>query len=278
MSYVSQQFLSIDCSTLATFKAWGSAASAALGLSGWTQTADTGQVDWTTIAALPALGSTVYEIWQPVSDPLQTGSTAYYLKVFYGRSGSGSPLYSQQVGFATNGAGSFVGNTAAPAGQGSFSNATGIFECNFCGDIDRFVVSMWRKGSYPWCWCVERTKNTDGTNSTDGVFVLGNISENTLVFSSASASGTQHGIISPTPSGGTSLREFNNNIPLCPILPMYGVIGNPITSFCMIPASDIADGGVFTTTLYGQTRRYLTLGLTGGNLSWNGQALAMRYD
>ena len=82
MSYTSQQFLVCDNGSNANFRAWGSAISAALAAMGWTQTADTGQVNWSTVT-VPAAGAYVYEIWQP-ADAFQTGPTQYFLKLEYG--------------------------------------------------------------------------------------------------------------------------------------------------------------------------------------------------
>lgn len=90
----SQSFLACDNSTLTNFKAWGQAISNALSTSTWTQTSDTGQVNWSSIASVPGSGAYVYEIWQP-----NDGLTAFYLKAEYGNfSGTNMPSIRVSIG------------------------------------------------------------------------------------------------------------------------------------------------------------------------------------
>jgi len=278
MGYTSRQYLSQDCSTLANFIQWGSAASAALSSSGWIQTGDTGQVNWGTIAALPALGSTVYEIWHP-NDALQTGATAYFLKVYYGRAGAGSPYYGGQVGFATDGAGNFVGNFAAGIGLGSFSNISNVYECNFCGDVNRFCVSMWRNGNFPYFWGVERTIDPTGADSSEGVVLLGQNSYiQVLCFTQQTAS-PNYGYFSMGTSVGTSDHQFNNLVPVVGPTPTFGVEGNPTLNFVSTPATNLVTGSEFDVRRYGSTRHYYTIGPNNGSFGFDaGLGIAMRYD
>lgn len=272
MSYVSQQYLNCDASTLTSFKAWGQAISNAFSLSGWVQTADTGQVNWSTVT-LPALGATVYEIWKP-ADALQTGSTQYFVKVQYGRSGSGGAIVQFTLGFSTDGAGNLVGNTAGGFTVGSFANNTGVFECNFSGDIDRMSIMMWRGGSSQvhFTMGIERTHNTDGTASSDGVATFYNGSSQMLHFATTqSPNGNQGSMTIPFANADMA---FNNNVPVSPAFMTYGKISNPFTVIAWVPKNDIASGGLFTTTLYGSTRTYMVdQAVTTGN-----SAIAMRYD
>ena len=74
-----QSFLVCDSSTLANFKSWAQTISAFFTTATWTQSADTGQVNWSTIASVPGSGAFVYEIWEP-----NDGLTTFYVKVEYG--------------------------------------------------------------------------------------------------------------------------------------------------------------------------------------------------
>lgn len=289
MSYVSQQFLPQDDSTVANFKAWGSALSAAIASMGWTQTSDTGQVNWTTIAAV----GQVYEVWQPSADPLQTGSTQYFLKLFYNANSNHNSI-GIQLGFATNGSGGFVGASTGLIASGGFANpgtGTTLYECNFSGDVNRIGVMMWRNGSSVGAsqiFGIERTKNTDGTDSTDGVQIYYNDSQQNggqiaLVFSgqqvtSFMQNGPLTGRFVCVYTGASDLA-FNNNIPVLPVFPVYGKVGNPSTELCGVPSGDIAEGAIFSTTLYGATRTYLASGHNGsGGWGANSMKVAMRYD
>src|ERR1039458_8773880 len=98
----SNQALVRDNSTLANFKNWATAISAFFITAGWTRTADTGQVNWSTIAVVPGAGSYVYEILQT-----NDGFTTYYLKGEYGThsTGSNNPATRFTGGTSTTGTG-----------------------------------------------------------------------------------------------------------------------------------------------------------------------------
>ena len=290
MSYVSQQFLLSDNSSLANFKNWAQAISTAFSTSGWTQTSDTGQVNWGTIVSVPTSGNFVYEIWQP-ADALQTGSTKYFVKIKYGTS-SGSPAAPRlqiQSGSATDGAGNLTGitttNWEVTAGNNAGQGSILTFDCYFSGDTNRFHMMMWRSinSFVPMVVSIERTKNTDGTDSSDGwnLVVLaqnsGNAQRNeTGVFGVGLATAVSNRQY-PCIQGGQSSGVFNNNIPVSPLFPIYGKVGNPLTGIAFVCPSDVAEGCIFTTTLYGATRTYIATGFC--NLaSPSGYKTCMRFD
>jgi hypothetical protein len=225
----SQQFLVCDSSTLANFKSWAQAISTFMGTIGWTQTADTGQVNWSTIASVPTAGTFVYEIWEPSSDPLQTGSTAYYLKIQYGQTSQTPPgiRIALQAGTGTNGSGTLTGLTTAvddPLGNGAVGGGSVGYECDFSGDAERVSICMFRTtptGTLPFYFSVERTKNTDGSNSSDGVTLLNaansagtNQGLQVIVFGQAVTAAT--GRVLPILSGSNSADQFLNSIPAGP--------------------------------------------------------------
>lgn len=290
MSYASQQFLICDNSTDANYRSWGSAVSAAIAAMGWTQSGDTGQINWTTVTS-PASGSFNYEIWTPAD-----GGTAFYLKVEYGSS-SGSPKgvrMRMSIGTTTNGSGTLTGLLTAVL-EPSITTAIGRgsvgYECNFSGDTDRLSMMLWRNlAAAPiQLFSVERTKNTDGTNNTEGVTILCGAGggattsqgHQTLVFGVAvgnqynnAGNGQSWVCISDFVSAGTA---FNNNIACSPCFPLYGKFGNPMTTICFVKSTEVAEGCEFTTTLYGSTRTYLAtngIGITNPT----GTRICMRFD
>lgn len=277
MSYVSQQFLLRDNATLANFKNWAQAISTAMASMGWVQTSDTGQVNWSTIVAV----GTVYEIWAP-ADALQTGSTAFFLKIVYGNAGANNPQISVSLAHSTDGAGNLQAPVVGPfvtngsSGQGS----TRVCECNFSGDIDRLSINMWRDstdGFEDIMFSIERTKDTAGVNSTDGVTIYINFPNNarqqqgTLTFSPLLV--FSFGALCRL-SMGLADAAFNNNIPISPLFPVYGKFGNPNTGVALCPANDVAEGGIFTATLYGATRTYLA----SKRNTYDSQAICVRFD
>lgn len=293
MSYTSQQFLIFDNSSDANYRSWGSAISAALDSMGVSKTSDTGQVNWTTVTS-PASGSFNYEI-RKFTDALQTGSTQIFFKFEYGSS-SGSPKGPRlriSVGTSTDGAGNLTGMTMGNFEPGSTSGVgqgSVTYECNFSGDTDRFCIMLWRNlnaQGAPIILCTERTKNTDGTNSSDGVTVIqfGNSGsptgggQQTMVFGGAGAANATAGRSYLGLYNGTGASDaFNNNVPVSPIWPDYGKYGNPMTVIAFVHSQDVAEGCEFTVTLYGATRTYLRTGNISQVVPSSNMVPCMRYD
>lgn len=290
MSYVSQQFLLFDNSSTANFKNWAQAISSAFSSAGWTQTSDTGQVNWSTVA-VPASGAFVYEIWQP-GDALQTGATKFFAKIQYGTS-SGSPAGPRlkiTLGTSTDGAGNingFATSTLEPTiGGGNGQGSIVTYDCYFSGDTNRFGFILWRSlnaQGVPVLVTMERTHNTDGTDSTDGVSLVtgvgafgGNASQQTLVFG-VGAAPLSANVSYAALNDGNTVAAFNNKAPVSPVFPVYGIYGNPMTMVASVHTGDVGFGCQFTTTLYGATRNYIH----AANLSINTPPhsyLFMRYD
>jgi len=290
MSYVSQQFLINDCSTDANFRSWGSAISAAISSMGWVSNGDTGQVNWTTVTS-PAAGSFVYECWKPGD-----AGTTFVLKVEYG-SGSGAtkgPRMRFSLGTTSNGAGTLTGllstvmdpSLAAAAGNGAVT-----YDCYFSGDTNRLGIMVWRSlggNGAPFGCFVERTHNTDGTDSNDGVTLAvfsnanspaGSVYQQTIVFGVAAGNVPTNKSYVMIWNGTNSSGAFNNDIPITPGFPDYGRYGNPMTVIGWVHAQDVAEGCEFTTTLYGATRTYLATAQFNTSFPTNGQLkLCMRYD
>jgi hypothetical protein len=289
-SYTSQQFLLFDNGSNANYRSWGSAISAAIAAMGWVQTGDTGQVNWTTVTA-PGTNTYNYEIWTPgASDAFQTGATAYYLKVEYGNGASANqPDFKMSIGTGTNGAGTLTGFTMGPFGN--FSSNTGgqgsvTYECNFSGDYNRMGINLWRNGGNICKFLgVERTKDSSGNDNGEGVNLVavtfsGRRQWQTIAFGVATGNlnaGALWNILGGNSNGD---EAFNNAIPISPIFPNYGKIGNPMTIFGIAPSSDVAEGCYYTTTLYGATRTYLASKITNSSANCGGSntALLMRYD
>jgi len=293
MSYTSKQFLVCDNSSLANFKNWAQAISTAFSSSGWTKTSDSGQVDWTTIASVPTSGNFVYEIWQP-ADALQTGSTAYYVKVKYG-TGSGSPAGPRlqiQIGTGTDGSGNLTGLTTTnyePGATTTAGSGSATYDCYFSGDTDRIGFMLWRSrgtlDTLAQMFSIERTKATDGTNSSDGVFISSFCAWNNAG-SSTGSSGIIFGVASPNATGSRTYiaptitnqsGAFNNNVPIFPLFPEYGVIGNPLTGIAFAHSADTTEGTVIQTTLYGATRTFLVTKIHSVSSPGNSSQL-LRYD
>lgn len=105
-----------DHSSDATFRSWGSAFSAALIAAGiastcLTQTADTGQINWTTVVR-PGISTVAgYEMYR-LTDTLD-GTTPLFIKIEYGTGSAATiPQMWITIGTATNGAGTITANAS----------------------------------------------------------------------------------------------------------------------------------------------------------------------
>lgn len=297
-----------DSSTLTNFKAWAQAISTFIGTTaGWTQSSDTGQVNWSTISSVPGSSSFVYEIWQP-----NDGLTNFYLKIEYGNgastgSSTNCPGIRLSIGTATNGAGTLTGTVIGPYYSGYASltapSTTTTYPCYMSGDTGRLSFLMWRGGgnNAAQAFAVERSLNATGTYTGDHVTLLiggGNVTsgdqqpftQQTLVFSVGAAPLVTYQVNGSQNLLGMSMRvfqagkagnsTFNSAVPVDCVAPMIGYFDNPLTSFGTVPTDNISEGQIFTTTMYGSTRTYIATksgSLTRCVPGWN-QPLCVRYD
>jgi hypothetical protein len=300
----SQQFLVCDSSTLANFKQWAQAISAFFATATWTQSTDTGQVNWSTVS-LPGTGAFVYEIWQP-----NDGLTTFYVKVEYGNvSGTNCPSLRLSLSSGTNGSGTPTGFVVGPyvCDYNPFTapSSTTQYECNLSGAAGRIGVMMWRNGTNT-CqqfFGVERSVNSGGTYTGAHVTLViggwaggGSCSQwlqQSLVLGVGAAPVQGNANRSLSSYGGlvtrlhnllltTGSSAFNGAIPFDTIAPQVGYFDYPLTVCGTAYATDIVEGVTFTATIYGSSRTYMPSKLScfawcaPGNGS--GAAFCMRYD
>lgn len=155
------------------FRAWGSAISTGLAELGLVQTADTGQINWTTVARPTTTNQSMgYEIWR-FNDALQT-TTPVFFKLEYG-SGSSTTLPGiwLTVGQASNGSGTVTVNAGSVQRRQSHVAATtaNAVTSYFSGNEGRVMVVMWAGNTSSNCryFAIERANDTSG-NSTSSYF------------------------------------------------------------------------------------------------------------
>lgn len=298
-----------DNSSVASFVAWASAISAWFATCGWIQTADSGQVNWGTIAAVPA--GWVYEIWKP-GDGLQP----FFIKIEYGD--GATPNVRLTLSTATDGAGNPIGTVGGPwvchAGGYTVGGSTASYECNFSGDSGRIGVMMWRDvppggaaAGGQMLFCIERSVdnagNYFGTATTGHVTVVDIGMQSAAPFNASWRGAEQHTLLfgvgfapgdtnKSTVGGygavlcvrgtwfqGQASTAFNGSIPVETIAPVVGYIDYPLTCLAVLYAPDIVEGVPFNISLYGSSRRFMpskngqfqAVGISGA-------CIAMRYD
>jgi hypothetical protein len=170
--------------TDAKFRAWGSACSAAMAAAGFVQTADSGQIDWLTVARPTAAQTTAgYEIWR-FDDALQATRPIFF-RVGYRTGGNASgqvPGTNLIIGTGSDGAGTITGPhiPITVGGLGTTSASTNTTsqsqfvhsKSNGYGLLN-FGLSIITSGGTDWqsagFYIIERTKNAVGASTSEGV-------------------------------------------------------------------------------------------------------------
>jgi hypothetical protein len=172
--------------TLAHFNAWGQGISNGILAAGLTKTADTGQINWATNPTAPSTTSQTvgYEVWQ-FTDSLQS-TTPIYIRLGYGSNSTlaQTPQITYTIGTATNGAGTVTtsGLYGATALTGNMFNVSSNWATTSTTTLyidsdsgSSLMIAGW--GIAPTfaaggVFCVERTRNWDGTANNEGVVAM----------------------------------------------------------------------------------------------------------
>lgn len=263
-----------DNSTDAAFRAWGSGLSAALAAIGLIQTADTGQINWTTVTH-PTVTNTAqgYEIWR-LNDSLQS-TAPFYFKIEYGSSGiANDPSIWVTTGFGSNGSGTIT-TPSVRQQVGTQTNSTTPVTSYVAGDSGGFAVMMFggtATNTQPFFLMAERSKNSVGadTGTYLAVLMAGQIGTNIMPYFYLHVSAT--GAILAEGSGGTfpgpytkqSNTQATGNIALVPILPCFGFFQYPLRRAIGGLNGDWTNGDSPQVSLYsGITDSYLVFKIGG---------------
>lgn len=284
-----------DNSSLTNFKSWAQAISNALAAFGWVQTTDTGQVNWSTIAAVPA-STYVYEIWK-AGDAL-AATMPIFLKIEYGFSTT-IPRIRITVGTGSSGAGVINGvvqsSTPQQITNDIANSGSTTYPCYFSGNSAEFRMSMWSNPSGApqtgVVFGIERSKDGTGANTNEYITVLGvNQSSAGQCYQQtikATGSGNrENGVIAPALSNGSGTGSAFGTVAALPVFPILGKVGNPMLGFMTATLNDVGINSTVTVnSVYGSAHTYVVAG--GGNISSGiGQktvnstnmALLMRYE
>lgn len=161
----------------ANFRTWGSTISAAFAAVGMVQTADTGQINWTTVA-IPGMASTDagYEVWR-FDDALQA-TVPIFFRVVYGTGGvanNRTRVLLHSVGTGSDGAGNLTGaiayNTNITYGATTDNTAR---NCYFSSDGSGLAAVLCLDSSYVGSrgvMVIDRLRDADGTPNGAGFIV-----------------------------------------------------------------------------------------------------------
>lgn len=173
--------------TDAHFRAWAQEVHDALTAFGWVNTADTGQINLVTVSK-PAGTSTSqgYEIWR-MADSLQS-LYACYMKIEYGSgtNSSNNPGIWITLGTGSNGTGTLtgtVGTRSLITQCNAYTTAAKTYYSS--GGTARFCIAFGadaQDDNSIMYFGVERTKAADGTDSNEGMHMLGYGNDNAAGF------------------------------------------------------------------------------------------------
>ena len=292
-----------DQNTDANFRSGGSAFSAQLAAMGLIQTADTGQINWTTVTrSQTADVSAGYEIWR-FNDSLQA-TVPIYIKVEY-RCGNGTAnrwAIWLTIGFSTDGAGNITGTQKVGPWRTQLSSDGTLYgstACLFSGANNRIAVAMFPNVAGPTAsmfFSIERSKDAAGADTADGVIILiatgGGISSPQGRFSQylPFAGGVPNSeyrwpaILTNNASSG-----FGTTLHMGIPIPLAGSMKNPGLGALVYTTGDYASMAEVTLSVYSSNHIYKTLGnnwnsVVGSgfaNLTDSGSAnsrIAMRWE
>lgn len=296
MAYESRS-ISNTINTDATFRTWGSTVSDLWQDVGLTKTADTGQIDWTTVTRPASTGFAGYEIFKLDTDT-QHSSFGLFIRVDYGCVVTGASYYQRlgiQIGSSTNGAGTLSGITGtqrifAAAGTSSSSLT------HYCSSGDGYFAyaGAWSAGTnsttalFNQVFVIERLRDNTGAPTANGIYTFfGGVtgtntsdgytqiirSDDLVTAYATSSSGLRLGGYVPNLSGnrGTDLYLYTHQ-------PADYAIYNPCLSNLFYYSTDLTAGVDITVSMYGTNRTFKPLGNLGSASAGNWPSYAFQHS
>ena len=285
----------IDQTSDAAFRTWVAEIITQLAAVGLTQTADTGQINTSTVTRAASSTAAGYTIWR-FSDTLQSTSPVF-LKLEFG-SGSSGNTYPQMwvsISTGTNGAGTL--NNLAGATPVRFlctsgnapNSATISYPSYFCCDQSTigYVGMSWKIGgsangynansSYGG-FHLGRSNDSTGASTGSAVFLLSNAVNNpTTAWGNMQCYSYTTTAIYPAASALSAAYRYWGIYPLAPTVTLTGSAVQVMPGMMMTPsiqftqciglcsATEIPPGSTFSSALIGSTARtYIQCGSPPG--------------
>jgi hypothetical protein len=279
-----QRTLPATFNTDADFRSWGSGLSAQFAAIGLVKTADTGQIDWSTVLK-PSGGSTQrgYEVWR-FNDALQATKPVFIRIDFGAGLFANIPGILVTVGTGTNGAGTLTGQLS-PAKALSASGIVATAPSYCSGSSSRLnLVTNYSTVASTMLLCVERTKTGAGVDTGDAIVRLRNTNNDGLGYQMIPFVGlvTSDATLNPAlDSNVGGLSSLGSDVMLSPTIVFYG---KPLfASWCIYKNTEITALTPITFTHLGATRTYMPLGgpllVASLNIQGaSGYALAMLWE
>ncbi len=289
MSYAATTTLINTVTTDAAFRTWGLAYNAKLASMGLVQTADTGQINWTTVLA--AVGTNTvqgYEIWR-FADALQS-TAPVFLKIEYG-SGAAAANGSiwVQLGSGSTGTGTLNGVLSTRQQITCTATATAITHY-WSGDTNRVAIAaLGASAATSMFWGVERTVDTVGVVTAEGCLQiyrgLSAVGQQAWNQITGPMTASWEATLGAMGAGVAPFGTFGAQVAIYPIFFNKGVFLPPGLNCHVYEAPLITAGSTVAFTVYGGTHTYMPLGtpqfgtVARGGFSTSANAsLMMRYE
>lgn len=259
--------------TDAEFRTWGSAINTALTAVGMVNTADTGQINWTTVTRASVNTDAGYEIWK-FNDALQS-TVPVFFKLYYGTgSNAAYPRIRLEIGTASNGSGTLSGTgsgtvtTVAGVGTGD----TTVRDNWAASDGSGLVLCLWNTsstGSAKTLIVIDRFRDSSGTASSAG-WMLEYRNENSAASNLTTIINAVDGVASslsytpclvPFPiAANTSFLDASSNVVFFPhyVACKQGVYGTKMVLSYAV--ADLGYDSQISCSHMGSTRTFRSLG------------------
>jgi hypothetical protein len=265
MATYSQSRANGNTSDDATFRTLGSFISASLDSAGWAKTADTGQINWTTVVRAAVNTAAGYEIR---TSPTKTGFEQVYVKLEYGQ-GSNVAYTSLWItlGYASDGAGTLTGTI------GTRQVVAGVTSANYaCTDrvsagddwfaIAQAIPAAGYINAGPTFLAIERLNDADGNPQTTGWNILGSRYQasfgqaNNADGPSTAVSTLPMGYVPPGYSGSAG------TVFVGVLMPQNGSACYPMRAACTIAATNTGTTSISFALYPGKTQTWITGGIS----------------
>ena len=280
MSAITKSYAPIQ-TTDAMFRAIGKMVSDQMLAGGWVKTADTGQIDWTTVTAPGAFNTERgYEVWKS-TDGGSGGLVDIYVRIGYGSGNSGDrPRYIFKVGFGSDGAGNLTGAALSSVFDFYF-NATDTEPYNSNLSVGSNWICMVFFTEFSQCcfFSLERLVDSSG-NPTNELLII---------YQTAASSSVNCQVLSPSVVyANQAALQLNLNfanafnggeLGVSLVFGQKAGATNPSSNiFGITPALFGAAGGQAVIPNYGENRNYIFNGTTPYFNSANGSKVLSRFD
>jgi hypothetical protein len=260
--------------TDALFRAWINEIHTAITAFGWVRTADTGQIDFATVARPAAINTFQgYAIYR-MDDALQA-TAAVFLRIDFG-TGSATDAPALKIRLAiggTDGAGNLTGNvstsqTLNTSGVGAATpmrtaGSTSSFRMQWGGELS---------ATQTLCFAIERDLDSSGAETSLGVNVLteGSTTYASQFIETAGGLGTAEARWYAMINGQAS-QAGRGFVGVGPVRCVLGLFRNPMKTVVLFARGDFATNSTGPIVIYGVSRTYLFMGLTAGLAinTWN---------